>query len=260
MGAVMVLATVALAAPVVLLGRSPAGPIDSPVGQVPSSMVDPTPELSPADHGEIVWRGPLVDTGFTVDAPNRGTSFDVLLGLMGPGNQLGFVIALRDQHTGEVQPWINTDASRSPQGDFSGKHPGDETHQFVSGQLALGSHDVLDMGIYSGDAARVTVASEGRATNASTAVNTQTGWTFFWVERDAAPLPEDALAGPAEYTGPERLTITAYSGKGQVLHTVTGGFHIGSPVQTPSDDATIPSDSTAAPDGPIVVPSATPAP
>ncbi len=93
------------------------------------------------------------------------------------------------------------------------------------------------MGIYSGTAIRISVASEGHDSDAHLAPNAATGWTFFWVERTARPLPADANVGPQAYTGPERLTITAYDAAGRPVHSVTGGFHIGGRTQNPRDNA-----------------------
>jgi hypothetical protein len=236
-GAVAVVAAVALVVPTVLLGRGPAGGSgDSPVGQASSQSADPTPQPVKTEHVTVVNSlGTVIDTGATLEAPNLHTSFDVLLYLTGPQEAPGFVIAFRNQGTGVVENWDTSMLVRSPKGDLSGKRPGDPTIQFLGGQLVLGPNDVLDMGLFGGKAARITVASGGQATNADTAVNNETGWTFFWAERDAAPLPDGALNGPNEYTGPERLTITAYASIGARLASVTGGFQIGHPVQNPRD-------------------------
>ena len=233
LGAVMVLAAVSLAGPIVLLGRGQGGPADSAVGQASSPSTDPTPYPVKTEQVNVLNSlGILGDTGVTLDAPNLHTSFDVILYLTGEPDSPGFVIGFRDQGTGVIEQRDITMLVRSPNGDFSGKRPGDATIQFQSGQLVLGPHRVLDLGLFGGTASRVTVASEGKTTDADTVVNVETGWTFFWAERDAAPLPEDALSGPDEYTGPERLTITAYDGSRR-LASVTGGFHIGHSVQDP---------------------------
>lgn len=263
------LAVVALATPTVLLnggsGYQAAGPM--PPASEPAC---PTP----ADpHGKITWLGPLVETGVTLDAPHVNARYDVLLGLLyapvyaspGSDQQLpgyGFVIAFRDQKTGAVQNWDMLGLGRDPNGDFPGKRPGDPGHQFQSSQLTLGPNSVLDVGLYSRSAQRITVASEGRATEARTAQNAATGWTFFWVRRDAAPLPEGHNTTPVEYTGPEQLTITAYDVAGKVQHSVTGGFHVGHHAQNPRDhqpveESTAPATTALATTAPTCPPAST---
>jgi hypothetical protein len=118
-----------------------------------------------------------------------------------------------------------------------------QTWQFYSSQLPLTAGRVLDVGIYSGSAHRITVASEGHTSDAHVMENAATGWTFFWVQRTAKPLPADANVGSQEYQGPERLTITAYDAEGRTLHTVTGGFHTGNRAQNPRDHGPDPQGS-----------------
>jgi hypothetical protein len=231
--AAAVLAVAAPAVPTVLLagGSSPSYDIAAPMSKEPC----PTPVHS-------VWQrsapsiGPLVETGVTLDAPNLNTRYDVLLGLIGPRDQPGFVIGFRDRDTGVVEFWDTTGLSRGPNGDFAGKRAGDPTHRFQSSQLTLGPHEVLDVGLYSRAAHRITVASEGRATDARTTRSAATGWTFFWARRTAAPLPPNHNTTAEEYRGPERLTLTAYDAADGPQHTVTGGYHIGHHVQNPRDD------------------------
>jgi hypothetical protein len=234
-GSVAVLATVALAVPAVVLSRGGlGGPVDSPVGQS-STPADPTPvPENTQKFPDPPALGQVVGTGVTVDGPDQ-TSLEVVLYLTGTRDRPNITYGFRDPGTGVIRPSSVYVWDRAPNGELSGKHPEDPTIEFVSCQLVLGPHRVLDLGLYAGRASRISVASEGHATDADTAANAETGWTLFWVERDAAPLPEDALAGPDEYLGPERLTITAYSGARPVAD-VTGGFHIGHTLQVPSDN------------------------
>jgi hypothetical protein len=228
--AAAVLAVAALAVPTVLLSDGSSPGYDA-AGQMPQVPWCPAP--SPSDS--IPSLGPLVETGVTLDAPNVNTRYDVLLGLTGTRDQPGFVIAFRDRHTGMVEPWDTTVLGRGAKGDFPGKRAGDPAHQFQSSQLTLGPKSVLDVGLYSRAAHRITVTSQGRATAARTALNAATGWTFFWAQRAAAPLPPGHNTTPDEYHGPEQLTLTAYDADGRPQHTVKGGFDIGHNVQNPRD-------------------------
>lgn len=108
---------------------------------------------------------------------------------------------------------------------------------------SISANRVLDVGIYSGMAHRITVASEGRTSEAHVAHDPANRRTFFWVQRTARPLPADANVGPREYQGPERLTITAYDSAGHLQHTVTGGFHTGNRIQNPRDNGPEPHGS-----------------
>lgn len=243
LAAAAVLAVLALAVPTILLagGSSPAFDAVGPMSQAPGC---PTPPPTDSER-TVASLGPLVDTGVTLDAPNVNTRYDVLLGLIGTRDQPGFVIAFRDRHTGTVEFWDTTVLARDPNGDFPGKRAGDPAHQFQSSQLTLGPNSVLDVGLYSRAAHRITVTSEGRTTEAGTARNVATGWTFFWVQRAATPLPPGRDTTPEEYHGPEQLTLTAYDAAGRPQHSVTGGRHVGHNVQNPrdhrpSDEGTLP--------------------
>jgi hypothetical protein len=231
--AAVVLAAGAVVAPTVLLsGRSSGPPIGAP--PMPTSSC-PTPAPAPMP-GEIGPLGPFVETGTVLDAPGAGTRYDVLIGLTGTREDPGFVVAFRDRRTGTLLDWDTTVIHRAPDGDFSGKNDSDPTHQFQSSQLVLGPRDVLDVGVYSRAAARITVTSEGEASEAHTAQNAATGWTFFWVRRAAAPLPPDYNTTQDEYQGPERLTLKAYDSAGTLKHSVAGGMFVGLNVQNPRDN------------------------
>lgn len=229
-------ATLAVAAAVILaIGTGPAvmmvggsSPASDAAGQVPGASPTPCP---PPLHS----LGPLVETGAILEAPNVNARYDVLIGLIGPRDSPDFVVAFRDRQTGAVEVWDILGLGRNPNGDVAGKRAGDPVHQFVSSQLALGPNSVLDVGLYSRAAHRITVASEGHATDAATRRNTATGWTIFWVQRSAKPLPPDRFATPGEYRGPEKVTIAAYAATGLPQHTDPGGPHVGGSVQNPRD-------------------------
>jgi hypothetical protein len=232
--AVGVLAAAALALPAVELFNG------SSLGYHAAGQESRAPCLKPSpDDGYDTspsMLGPLVETSVTFDAPNVNTRYDVLLGLDGPRDMPAFLIAFKDRNTLTIEAWDSIVLHRSPNGEFSGKQAGDFTHQFQTAQLILGPNSVLDVGLYSGAADRITVASEGHATDAGTARNAATGWTFFWAQRAAAPLPPAARSSAEEYHGPEQLTINAYDAAGRLQHTVTGGHFVGLPVQNPRDN------------------------
>ncbi|MCM0674044.1 hypothetical protein NCC78_04915 [Micromonospora phytophila] len=167
----------------------------------------------------------------------------MLIGLEGTRDQPGFIVAFRDQETAAVQVWDTLGFGRESNGDIAGKRAGDPAYQFLSSQLALGPNKVLDIGLYTRAAHRITVTSEGHATDAHIAKNAATGWTFFWVQRSARPLPTDRFATPEHYRGPEQVTVTAYDGAGRPQHTATGGPLVGGSVQNPRDGS--PSESGA---------------
>jgi hypothetical protein len=217
--AAAVVAATALAVPAVVLAGGP-GPASEAAGQVPGASACPIP--SPSGPGQAEqWLGPLVETGATFDVPQRDTRYDVLLGLTGTREYPAFVIAFRDRRTGTVRLVEISGFSRDPNGDFAGKEAGDPSHQFQSSQLVLGPDSVLDVGLYSRAAHRITVTSGGHVADAGTARNAATGWTFFWVQRAAAPQP--------------RVTLTAYDAAGRVQATVTGGPDVGLNVQNARD-------------------------
>ncbi|MFC7549758.1 hypothetical protein [Plantactinospora sp. GCM10030261] len=179
--------------------------------------------------------GTPVETGAVLNAADNTPRWDVLLNLGGfPDNPL-FGVEFRDRVTGTRGVWDTVDLVRAPNGDIAGKRGGDPTFRFYSAQLALGGTDVLDVGVYAGRAGAVTVASGGRAADATISLNEATGWTLFWVRRPATPSPPDADAGAVESEGPGGLTLTAYDGAGRRLATVTGGFLVGAAVQNPRD-------------------------
>lgn len=184
--------------------------------------------------------GPIVETGVSIEGPDQ-KRYDVVFAVNGERNDPLFNVAFRDRQTGDARPWdMGMLPPPGPDGGFTAKGV---TWWFESSQLPLAAGRVLDMGIYSGTAHRITVASEGRSSDANVTQNTATGWTLFWVERTAKPLPAEANVGPDEYQGPERLTITAYDAAGRRQHTVTGGFHIGSRTQNPRDNSPDPHGS-----------------
>jgi hypothetical protein len=221
--AAAVLTVGALAVPtLVFAGGSGAGA--GAGGQVPQASGCAPPPPDPGIQARPEYSlGPYADTGVILDAPEVNRRFDVLIGLIGVKQDPGFVIAFRDRRTGDVQEWDTTGLHRSPKGDISSKYDSDPTRRFYSQQLVLGPKTVLDMGIYTRSASKITVASEGRSTPAATARNTATGWTFFWVRRSAAPSRDG------------RLTLTAYDAAGRKVHSVTGGMMVGLNVQNPRD-------------------------
>jgi hypothetical protein len=233
---------------VLLLGGGPgAGSSSLVIGAAPSqSAPSLTPSTSPSpslrmctesSKMTLTWLGQLVDTGVVLDAPNLGTRFEILMGFYGTVEQPVFAIVFRDLTLNCDEPWHNVGLLRATDGDLPGKRGGAGVFQFLSQQLDFGPRDVLDLGFYTRSAARVTVTSEGRESEAHTAVNTETGWTFFWVRRNAARLPDGYNTTPVPYTGPEVPTLTAYDQAGQVQHTVTGGTFVGGGVQNPRDNS-----------------------
>lgn len=231
MGGAAVFVVAALAVPLALSAGG-TGASYEVGGQPPPAAACPTKNAGGAPPS---LSDPPVGTGTMLDAPELGKRYEAVLALIGPPSHPGFVVGFRDLNTGVVEQWDTTGLARDRNGDFPGKYASDPSFQFYSGQLALGPNRVLDVGLYTRAAHRITVASEGRATPARTQRNAATGWTFFWVERAARPLPPDANTTSEEYQGPERLTLTAYDTAGRVQHTVTGGFHIGHAVQNPRD-------------------------
>jgi hypothetical protein len=231
----LVVAAVAVPGYALLDRARPAGqPVGGPpVTATASQCAHPT--FGAPDYPLL---GPVVATGARLEG--RGGPWDIVLALTGPRQYPDFTVAFLDAQTGEDRLWDMTGVRPGPEGDFSAKG---RTYQFLSHQLPLAPNRVLDMGIYSRTAARITVASEGHGVDAHISPNAATGWTFFWVERTARPLPADALNGPQEYTGPERLTITAYDAAGHILHTITGGFNIGGRPSNPRDNSPDPHGS-----------------
>ncbi|WP_422769848.1 hypothetical protein ACN28C_24380 [Plantactinospora sp. WMMC1484] len=227
--AAVVVAAVASTATLVA-GAGPAADVAGPgisTAECPGPTGDPMALRDPL--------GPLTATGAVLDVPDVPARYDVLTGLTGTSDAPGLVVVFRDRRTGIAQVWDTRGLARDPGGDLAGKRAGDPPHQFVSGQLALGPHRVLDVGLYTRVAHRITVASEGRGTDAVTTRSAVSGWTLFWVQRDATPLPPDRFETPGEYQGPERVTVTAYDHAGRAQHTVTGGPHVGGSVQNPRD-------------------------
>lgn len=228
------LAVLAVAAPIVLL-RGGSAADGAPLRPAAPPTCPTTPAASPsASPGVPETLGPLADTGSVLDAAG-GVSYDVLIGLQGTREQPTFVIAFRNRNTGAVEVWQMVGLLRGEEGDLPSKMGGDPHYQFLSDQLTLEPRRVLDVGLYTRTAHRITVASEGRETDAETALNTPTGWTLFWVERSAAPVPPVYNTTAEAYTGPEVPTLTAYDANGRTQHTVTGGVFVGNRVQNPRD-------------------------
>ncbi|MEE6258096.1 hypothetical protein [Plantactinospora sonchi] len=223
---------------------SGAGPASEVAG--PPSWTSPCPSPPNDPIGEADALGPLVETGAVFDAPNGNIRYDVLIGFTGTVDEPGFVVAFRDQQAGTVEVWDTTLEVRDPSGDLAGKRADDPPRQFFSSQLELGPNTVLDVGFYTRTAHRITVASEGAATAAETSRNAATGWTLFWVQRRATPLPPERHTVPEFYEGPEQVTLTAYDAVGQPQHSITGGLGVGGSVHTrdgsgPPDDQASPS-------------------
>ncbi|MEU5939050.1 hypothetical protein ABZ807_07635 [Micromonospora sp. NPDC047548] len=228
--AAVALAASALAVPgYMLVGNEQGGQLQA--GSLPtlSSPACPTPSLG---EGASLPSS-TVETGINIEGPDR-KQFTVVLALTGNPDDVLFTIAFRDKQTGYTVPWDMVGISRGPGESFSAKG---KTWHFQTGQLPLEAGRVVDVGIYSGVASRITVASEGRSSDAHLTQAAVNDWTFFWAVRSAKPLPPEANNGPKEYVGPERLTITAYDSTGRIKHTVTGGFHTGNRVQNPRDNS-----------------------
>jgi hypothetical protein len=182
----------------------------------------------------------LIDTGVVVEATN-GTQYHVILGVT---DDSFLTVAYRDATGGLACATTEIEIGPHPGGDFSGKNTQDPTHRFLSVQVRLGPHSVLDMGVYSRPAARISVASAGQPTDAHLQAPSATGWTLFWVRRDAAPLPDCAKSSQTPYQGPEQVTLTAFAADGTVEHTVNGasedeGSYIALPVAQPGGSATM---------------------
>ncbi|GIF62085.1 hypothetical protein Ais01nite_01200 [Asanoa ishikariensis] len=214
-----VLRNTAVAAGVALVVSAVAVPaLDrTPRGGDPAANPPATASACPGPP----WLGVPLDTGVNIQEPG-GRTYAVVIGLLGTPDHAGFTTAFRDGSTGQVVAWDLIGLPRDASGGFTVEG---QTWWFQSSQLVLGANRVLDVGVYGGAAARITVASEGRASEATLA--SAEGWTLFWVQRTAKPLPTDANTGPRGYQGPERLSITAYDTAGQPLHTVTGGHNTG---------------------------------
>lgn len=182
------------------------------------------------------YREAWIDTGASIKGAD-GQQYEVLFtGFSQLKSDATLAVVFVNQKTNRRSIMGLTEAGRHADGEFIvDGSAGTQRYRLLSNQLALGPDRVLDFGIYSRAADRITVASEGRRSPAQVRVS-EDGWTMFWVVRNAKPLPKDADTGPREYTGPERLTITAYDNQGRVLDTVTGGFRIGRYTQNPRDN------------------------
>jgi hypothetical protein len=196
--------------------------------------------ISPAATPSFL--GGVAETGVVFHTPNH--RYDVVLGFVGPQDQPAFTVAFRDAATSVVTPWDMVILQRGSDGGFAGKHLNDRAHQFHSSQLLLEPGRLLDVGVFSGPAQRITVTSEGRTSDATVHTNSETGWTLFWVVRDAKPLPPEAYTTERGYTGPESITVTAYSADGNALGTATSSgasrpdlSRIGGAVTNPRDNA-----------------------
>jgi hypothetical protein len=177
-----------------------------------------------------------IDTG-VVGEGHDGTRYHVILGVTGPSDGPFLTVAYREPAGALADATTQIQIGPHPSGDFSGKQMTDPTHRFLSVQVPLGPHSVLDMGVYSRPAARISVTSAGQPTDAHLQALSATGWTLFWVQRDAAPLPDGAKSTATPYQGPEQVTLTAYAADGTGEYTVNGasedeGRFIGLPVQS----------------------------
>jgi len=228
----VVVAVVAMLA-VTLPGRSAGEQAGVPSG---TATTCPSPTFaSPVPEVDFT----PIDTGVVVAAGN-GTQYHVTLGVTGPVEDPFLTVEYRDPTGRLADAGTQMEIGPHPGGDFSGKYTADPTHRFLSVQLPLGPHSVLDMGVYSRPAARISVASAGQPTDAQVRAFPATGWTLFWVRRDAAPLPEGAKSTQTPYQGPEQVTLTAYAAGGTVEHTVNGaseddGRFVALPVQSLAD-------------------------
>jgi hypothetical protein len=221
------LAVIAMAVPgVLLVGRPILAPGSFASCPTSAATGDPATESDQS-----------IGTGVVIPVPERHTEVEVVIKLAGTVQQPAFVVGFRDLNDSAVHwPTTTMYLARASDGTISGKYDADPHFMFFSSQIALGPDDVLDVGVYAGSACRVTVKSEGKASDAATAPNDASGWTLFWVRRAAAPLPPGYNSTPVTYTGPEVLTLTAYDGSGRVQDTVTGGFLVGNQVRDPRDN------------------------
>jgi hypothetical protein len=235
----LALAVIAVPAIVFSSASSPVN-VGGPAPTIdPSAAATCEPALSKPDMPAPTALGQFAVTGVVLDAPSLGTTFTVEFGLTGAAAQPGYVIAFRDQLTGASRDWDMTTLLPGP-GGFRGKRVGDPPLQYFSSQLILGPNRVLDLGVYAHSAQRITVASEGHAVDAQVLPNAETGWTLFWAVRDAAPLPPEATTTTINYDGPEKITIAAFDGAGNPLHTTTMGIGVGVSVQNPRDHTPTP--------------------
>jgi hypothetical protein len=223
---VAVVATLAVTLPGRSAGQQAGTPSDAATNCPSSTAAPMVPQVDLAP----------IDTGVVVPAGD-GTQYHVILGLTGPTEDPFLTVGYRDPTGGLLDAGTQIEIGPHPGGDFSGKHTADPTHRFLSVQVPLGPHSVLDMGVYSRSAARISVASADQPSDAHLQTLPATGWTLFWVRRDAAPLPEGAKSTQTPYQGPEQVTLTAYAADGTVEHTVNGaseeeGRFIALPVQS----------------------------
>lgn len=249
LAAAFVVVAAGAAATIPLLTES--GPAYEAAG--PRPLAAPCPTAPVAATNEIL--DSLVETDVVLEAPNA--QYDVLIGLTGTPDEPSFVVAFRDHATSTVRVWDTVVAQRDPSGDLTGKEAGDGKFQFLSSQLALKPNLVLDVGFYTRTAHRITVASGGSATDAETTRDAATGWTLFWAQRRATPLPPERHTVPEFYQGPEQVTLTAYDADGRPQHTVTGGPGVGGSVHNPRDASPVgPTSPPATPDPTCPSPSA----
>ena len=190
------------------------------------------PELG--GEGNYPLLGSAIETGTSIGGPDN-RRYDVVIALVGERDDPVFTVAFRDSRRGYPEPWNTTELPLGPNGDFAAKG---RTWHFESSHLPLDGGRVLDVGVYSRAAHRITAAAGGRVWEAHIARNAETGLTLFWVEHAAALLPATSDGGPPD---DERYTITAYDADGQVQHTMTPDS-LGRP-QNPRDDSPDPSAS-----------------
>jgi hypothetical protein len=216
--AVVAVAAGAVPATALLSGSGRAADI---AGQ--TSWTSPCPpEPSAESDRDIRTLGPMVETGAIVDLPAKDGLYDVLLSLVGTRDTPGFAVAFRDRDTCEVDAWYTAGVGRDDRtGDIPDRRSGNGAYPFFTIQLPLGENRVLDVGLYTREAHRITVASEGEAAAAKMARNAETGWTLFWVERSATPLP-DRFSTLRPYGGPDQVVLAAYDPEGRLLHTAEG--------------------------------------
>ncbi|WP_203715004.1 hypothetical protein [Asanoa siamensis] len=207
--------------------------------------------ISPTDGPAFL--GESVDTGAVLTAGRN--EYAVVFGLAGTRENPALTVAFRDSATSMVVSWDTTVLSRAADGNISGKRPDHSSHRFDSSQLPLGPGKLLDVGVFSGSAQRITVGSEGKTSDAAIIANGETGWTLFWVVRDGKPLPQEAYLTAHGYSGPGSITVTAYAAGGNVLGTATSKgpvvgeelSRLGGRVQAPIDDEGRPTNSDPEP-------------
>ncbi|HYN93700.1 MAG TPA: hypothetical protein VES42_07605 [Pilimelia sp.] len=194
-------------------GRPPGGAAQSADGPGRGcGRVTPVPVWPPDSS-----TGPLLETG-TAFTAFTGQRRGVVIAPGTTGSRNAVFIAFQ-WPPGSVEPIYLLPLPPVAGGLFTAKG---QRWPFESRQLRLSRDRVLDVGVYSGRAHRISVSSDGRAATARLSTGSA-GTTIFWIERAGGPLP----------TNSERLTITAYDAAGRTLHTATGDSHTGIRVLDP---------------------------